>query len=185
MEYTDLSKYGLTYKSPEKLLQKRGIVEADIVDLPYQIVNLFSSKYCDYGVSLCLYEPFTENPSFYAFLLVKNRSVLQDEEVRKHESIYQSEKNGLLTFLSNAEGREIKEQISFEQTHKQAYKQFFQYVYTSLATNSSIYYWIKLNEINNITLAKEQFKKYYINAVSMLNEANILILTAVQDYEEE
>lgn len=185
MEYTDLSKLGLTYKTPEKLLQKRGVVEADIADLPYQIVNLFASNYCDYGVSLCLYEPFTENPSFYAFLFVKNRSVLQDEEVREHELIYQSEKNDLLTFLSSAEGREIKELISFEQTHEKANKQFFQYIYTSLATNRSIYYWIKVNEINNITLIKERFKKYYINAVSMPNEANVLILKAAQDYEEE
>lgn len=185
MKCTDLTEYELVFEKPTKLLQRRGILESDLLDLPCNIANKFNLSHCDYGVSLCLYEPFTESSSFFAFLLVKKKSVLLDEDVQNHESIYKSENDELWTNLSNAEGREIKEFISFDETHEQAFNQFIKYIYNDLSTNSSIYYWVKLNVNSNITLIKEQLRSHQINADNMSNDANILILTAEQGYKED
>ncbi len=179
MKCTDLTEYELVFKKPTKLLQRRGILESDLLDLPCNIANKFNLNYCDYGVSLCLYEPFTESSSFFAFLLVKKKSVLLDEDVQNHESIYKSENDELWTNLSNAEGREIKEFISFDEMCKESLNQFIHFVHSCLIHDSSIYYWIKLDELTfNIPLIIEKLKDYGINAVSMSNDANILVLTA-------
>ena len=67
MKHIELSEYGLTYKQPKNVLQHRGVLDSGSLDMPYQIANKFITKYCDYGLSLCLYEPLTENNSFYSF----------------------------------------------------------------------------------------------------------------------
>ena len=113
MERIDLSNYGLVYKKPQRILERRGVLDSDALDLPHQIANKFNTRYCDYGASLCLYEQFTEIPSFYGFLLVKNRSVLDDSDVLQHKSIYELEKKVWWNALMNMKGRQIKEFIAF------------------------------------------------------------------------
>lgn len=179
MKCTDLTKYGLIFEKPTKLLQNRGILDSDLLDLHDKIASKFISKYCDCGVSLCLYEPFTENPSFYSFLLVKEKSVLQDADVREHESIYKTEDDELWKKLTTLKGREIKEFIYFEKILDIAFKQFCCFIHTSMKVDNTVYYWIKFDEISvSILLVKEYLRKYNIKATNMSSDANILILTA-------
>lgn len=182
MKHTDLTEYGLIYKKTTKPLQNRGILDSDLLDLPSEVVNKFNLNYCNCGVSLCLYEQFAETPSFYSFLLVKERGVFQDADVQKHESIYKSENDKPWKILANREGREIKEFISFDETCETAFNQFIRFIYTCLKVDKTIYYWIKFDETGqDIPLIKEKLKGYGINAISMSNNANILILIEAQD----
>lgn len=186
MKYIDLTRYNKTFEQPKKLLQHRGVLDSDLLDFPCQIANKFNLNYCDCGMSLCLYEQFTEIPSFYAFLLVKKRSVLNNEEVQKHESVYNSENSELRKILANHEGREIMELISYEETRTKALDQFARFIYSVMACDNSVYYWIKLEENTcNIPLIKAKLENYHIHATNMPNEANILILTAAQGNEQQ
>lgn len=185
MEYTDLSKYGLTYKAYKKELEMRGVLDADISDLPYQIANKFILNYCNFGVSLCLYEPFTKSPSFYAFLLVKNRSVLEDDNMQQHKSLYKLENNELWETLSNKKGIELKEFVAFNETVEQAFNKFLKYIYTHLeytclVKHKSIYYWFKIKEntYNIPSFIREKLKSFGLHITNMPYDANILIITA-------
>lgn len=65
-------------KKPERPIQVRAILDADIPFLPPNIANHFVIGNADFGVSLVAYEPFTEEPTYYGVLLCKKR-YLEDE----------------------------------------------------------------------------------------------------------
>ena len=131
MERIDLSNYGLVYKKPQRILESRGVLDSDSLDLPYQIANKFNTRYCDYGASLCLYEQFSEISLFYGFLLVKNSSVLDDSDVLGHKSIYESENKEAWDVFLNLKGKQIKEFIVFKEKEQEAFNQFIRYIYTN------------------------------------------------------
>ena len=177
MKNIDLSNYGFIYKKPQRILEKRGVLDSDSLDLHRQIANKFNLRYCDYGVSLCLYEQFSETPSFYAYLLVKQKSVLNDEDVHQHQSIYEMENKDLWDDLSRMEGRQIKDFVYFNETRQKAFSRFAEFIRTCMLLDNNIYYWVKFDTTDNIPLIQEKLKGYCINTCNMPNEADILILS--------
>lgn len=186
MECTDLSKYNISLNPNRKVLQPRRVLNDDLLDLPNQIANKFIRKYCDCGLSLCLYEPSSEKKSFYAFLLIKRESVSEDSDAQTHISMYNDERNELWTKILESEGRQIKEFIVSNEIHQYALCKFCQFINTCLDEDNSIYYWIKLDETQyNIPFIKYILEANNICVNNLSNNANILILTRGQNVDEQ